>query len=164
MKPARRQSTHHRAGAGGASPAQPRIDAGGTNPANRPRHLRLNCFPSLTTILALVGIALLAFSTLSAQAQTGLPGVFLSRSFSGQFVVLTTPAAVRSPLASWLDNDTNFVRLAPTLLPVSCERIKQLLWHELKTTSPWRGKIFLRLYPTASADDPVTIESEQFRD
>jgi hypothetical protein len=126
--------------------------------------LRLNCFPSQTIILALVAIALLGFSTLSTQAQTSLPGVFLSRSFSGQFVVLTTPAAVRSPLASSLENDTNFVRLAPTLLPVSCERIKQLLWHELKTTSPWRGKIFLRLYPTASGDDPVTIVSEQFRD
>jgi len=164
MKPAKRQSTDHTVGPGLACPSQPRIDAVGASRAILPGQARLQCFPSQPTILALVVIALVGFSTLSAKAQPGLPGVFLSRSFSGQFVVLTTPAAVRSPLASGLENDTNFVRLAPTLLPVSCERIKQLLWKELKTTSPWRGKIFLRLYPTGSADDPVTIESEQFRD
>ena len=109
----------------------------------------------------LLALAVLASFPACGQAASGL---FLSRSFSGQFVVLSTPAALRSPMASALENDTNYVRLAPTLLPVSCERIKQLVWRSLNTSSPWRGKIFLRLYPTASADDPVAIESERFQD
>ena len=91
------------------------------------------------------------------------PGVFLSRSFSGQFVVQSSPSRTRSPLAEFLENDTNFVRLDPTLLTVSCERIKQILWRELGVIS-WKGKIFIKLYPAASADDPITIDLEQFSD
>jgi hypothetical protein len=125
---------------------------------------RLNGVFPKAIIRLLAAVALAALSICPMLAQTALPGVLLSRSFSGQFVVLSTPDAVRSPIASALENDTNFVRLHPTLLPVSCERIKQLLWRDLNTTSPWKGKIFLRLYPTASGDDPVTIESERFQD
>ena len=114
-------------------------------------------------LLLRIGIVIWC-SVLCACAQLDNPGVLLSRSFSGQFVIISTPAAARSPVASLLENDTNYVRLHPTLLPVSCDRIKQLVWRQLNTTAQWRGKIFLRLYPTASGDDPVTIDSEKFSD
>lgn len=97
-------------------------------------------------------------------AQQGLPNVFLSRSVSGQFVVQSSPTVSASVLATYLENDTNFIRLDPTLLPVSCERIKQVLWRELGLAPPWAGKVFLRLYPASSDEDPITIDSEQFRD
>lgn len=121
--------------------------------------------PSRRRVLALL-VCLAAASMLppEARAQAGLSGILLSRSYSGQFLIQSAPPSFGSPLVDVLENDTNFVRLDPTLLTVSCERIKQLLWHELQTTSPWSGKIFLKLYPVASGDDPVTIVSEQFRD
>jgi hypothetical protein len=100
----------------------------------------------------------------SARAQPTAPGVFLSRSFSGQFVIQSAPPRLGSPLSGFLDSDTNFIRLDPTLLTVSCERIKQILWRELGIVGSWKGKIFLRLYPPASADDPITLDLEQFRD
>jgi hypothetical protein len=98
------------------------------------------------------------------RAQANLPGVFSSRSVSGQFLIQSAATASVSPLAGYLENDTNFIRLDPTLLTVSCERIKQLVCRELGANDPWKGKIFLRLYPTSSPDDSIAIESEQYRD
>lgn len=98
------------------------------------------------------------------QAQFATPGVFISRSYSGQFIVQSAPPSFGSAMVSFLENDTNYVRLDPTLLTVSCERIKQILWRELEVASPWNGKIFLRLYPINSADDPILIDSEHFQD
>lgn len=83
---------------------------------------------------------------------------------SGQFIVQSARASFGSPLVSLLENDTNYVRLDPTLLTVSCERIKQILWRNLGSASSWNGKIFLRLYPVDSADDPILIDSERFSD
>jgi hypothetical protein len=98
------------------------------------------------------------------RAQLAGPGVFLSRSLSGQFVVQSAPVSFVPPLVGILENDTNYVRLDPALLTVSCERIKQILSRELNLTAGWRGKILLKMYPAESADDPVTIDAEEFRD
>ena len=68
------------------------------------------------------------------------------------------------PFVSDLEKNTNFIRLDPTLLPVSCERIKQILYRELGLADAWSGKVFLKIYPVQTANDPVTIASEQFRD
>lgn len=111
-------------------------------------------------VFALVALCLGA----TAQAQLNGPGVLLSRSVSGQFVVQSMPGWVASPLAGSLENDAGFIRLDPTLLPVSCERIKQILWRKLGIASAWKGTVFLKLYPVASRDDSILIESEQFRD
>jgi hypothetical protein len=98
------------------------------------------------------------------RAQSLTPGLFLSRSVSGQFVIQSAPRSLGSPLGGIIENNTNYVRLDPGLLTVSCERIKQLVWRELNVTAPWRGKVFLRLYPANSGDDPIVIDSEQYRD
>jgi hypothetical protein len=92
------------------------------------------------------------------------PPFLLSRSFSGQFLVQSGREAFNSPLAVLLQNDTNFVRLDPTLLTISSERVKQLVWRALGVNSPWSGKIFLRLYSANSSDSPVAIDAQQFRD
>jgi hypothetical protein len=103
-------------------------------------------------------------SASALRAQLSLPGTFLSRSVSGQFLIQGSAGSHGAASAGLLENNTNFVRLDPTLLTVSCERIKQLVWRNLKATTPWRGKIFFRLYPANSAEDSVLIESEQFSD
>ncbi len=107
-------------------------------------------------VLGLMG---LLFGVPGTRAQLTAQG-FHSR--SGQFVL---PAAgIGRPSSSALETNRSFVRLAPTLLPVSCERIKDILWRDLGTAEPWRGKIFLALYPARTADDSVLIASEIFRD
>jgi hypothetical protein len=99
-----------------------------------------------------------------ARAQILQPGVAQARSSSGQFVIQSLPLPAPSREVAELETRTNFVRLDPTLLPVSIERIRELLWSELGARPTWSGKIFVKLYPATSAEDPITIGSEQFRD
>ena len=106
---------------------------------------------------------LLAGALLSgADAQLALPEAASARSRSGQFVIHAAPG--QSISISKLANDRNFVRLDAALLTVSCERIKQLLWRELGVTSPWRGRIYLELFDARTADETITITSDQFKD
>ena len=85
-----------------------------------------------------------------------------ARSSSGQFVIHGAP---RPGIAvPDLGANTNLFRLELTLLTISCERIKQILYRELETTAPWNSKIFLALYPSRTLGEPVTITSERFAD
>ena len=98
--------------------------------------------------------------TTAVLAQLLQPGVMVARSRSGQFVIQSLSAPANSRVVAELETKTNFVRLDPTLLTVSTERIKQLLWRELGAPDTWSGKIFLKVYPVTSAVDPITIGSE----
>ncbi len=102
---------------------------------------------------------LLFAAVLALQAQP-VPKAFHSR--SGQFIVSSTPPA---PIGNaTLQTNRDFVRLDSTILPVSCERIKGILWRDLGMTEPYRGKIFLTLYPARSPEDTILIASGEFRD
>lgn len=114
--------------------------------------------PKQTSSAILLAGALLS----SANAQFGLPEGLSARSLSGQFII-HAPASPSPPLLH-LENNRSFVRLDQALLTVSCERIKQLLWRPLGASAPWRGKIYLALYPAQDADETITITSERYRD
>ena len=82
------------------------------------------------------------------------------QSVSGQFIA--SAAKEHSPLLhnSAVASDPEFIRLEPTFLTVSAERIKSSLTHELHQNphEQWSGKIFLTLHPAASlAEEPVII-------
>lgn len=115
---------------------------------------------ALRSVCYILGLCLIG--QVSLRAQTA--GYSLARSVSGQFVIQAGPGGRRSPVSSVLENDTNFARLDPTLLTVSCERIKQLVWRALGINGAWSGKVFLRLYSADSSDSPIMIEADQFRD
>jgi len=87
-----------------------------------------------------------------------------ARSLSGQFLIhderSTHPYA--SPLN--LNTDRGFVRIEPTFLAVSCERIKQVLLREIGDSGPWRGKVFLALHDSIDPRQMITITSKQVRD
>jgi len=85
-----------------------------------------------------------------------------TRSSSGQFIVYGPRHA--SPLPRGLSNATNLVRLEPTFLAVSCERIKQALLRELDATGAWHGKVYLFLRPVKGVDDPIALSSSRFTD
>jgi hypothetical protein len=83
-----------------------------------------------------------------------------TRSVSGQFIVQSETRAVALPQAA---TNRALVQLAPSLVAVSCERIKQAVWRELEWTEPWQSRVFVSVYRARSTNDPVTIGSERFR-
>jgi len=116
-------------------------------------------------------LALLAGVAVWLGALQGVAGVQLPpsdlvsmRSYSGQFIAYAARSARLPPALSSLATNQDFVQLEPTLATVSCERIKQLLLRELNATAPWRGTIYLVLYPAGGASDTITITSESFKD
>jgi hypothetical protein len=84
-------------------------------------------------------------------------------SFSGQFVAYAPRSGAHPPALLSLATNADFVQLEPTLATVSCERIKQLLLRELDSTAPWRGVIYLVLYPARTPADTITINSQRSR-
>jgi len=119
--------------------------------------------PFRSTFSALI-LSICSCGLRPAAAQMAWPETRTVQSLSRQFTVLTEAGIGLSTTAARMATNHNFVRLEPTLVSVSCERIKQLLTRELGMATPWQSKIFLILYPVQSADDLVTIDSEQFLD
>ncbi|HWX21890.1 MAG TPA: hypothetical protein VN578_18475 [Candidatus Binatia bacterium] len=103
-------------------------------------------------------------SPLPADAQFALPETTATHSHSGQFVVRATRSSVPGTGPLGLETNRSFIRLDPSLVPVSCERIKQNLARELNAAASWQGTIFVVLYPAVSPEDPITLTSERFRD
>jgi hypothetical protein len=114
-------------------------------------------------------IPMLAFCSWSlavcSYGQWVKPETGLLRSFSGQFNVRALPPdpSVKAPKIPRGTNE-NLIHLDPTLVTISCERIKQLVFRELAGGNNWRGKIFLGLAPAGGGGQPITILSEKFRD
>ncbi len=98
----------------------------------------------------------------NAVAQAYYPDPVTTHSSSGQFIVYGPRRA--NPLPPGLNNATNLVRLEPTFLAVSCERIKQALLSELDAPTAWRGKVYLVLRPIQRVDEPIAVNSSRFTD
>ena len=97
----------------------------------------------------------------SARAQFSPPNSLAASSLSGQFMVQAARSAEPDPI---LAANQTLVHLEPALVAVSAERIKRNLWQALEANQPWRGRIFVTLYPAVSAEDSALITSEQFKD
>ncbi len=106
--------------------------------------------------------ALAVASTAKAQVLPGARPV--TRSHSDQFVVFGSESVTLRSRFPGIATNINFIALEPTLLAVSCERIKDALYRRLGAGSAWRGKIFVRLRPAEASDEPITICSEKNRD
>lgn len=111
----------------------------------------------LAVFISCIGIAF-------AQGQATGPALLSTRSYSGQFIIQAPAYAEALRLSPELASDRSLVRLDPSLMPVSCERLKQLLWRELGANTAWRGKIFLVLYPAGSPADAVGIRAQKYND
>ncbi len=116
------------------------------------------CFFSLSLLLLFSLVA-------AAQVPPSAPVSGIVRSYSGQFVVQALPvSAAQGRAVANLHTNRDFAELDAALLPVSCERIKQILWSELGIGDTWVGRIFITVYPAQSAEDPITLNAERFRD
>ena len=63
----------------------------------------------------------------------------------------------------WTGNKPGLRPVGADTRTVSCERIKQALMRELGATAPWRGTVYLVLYPARAPGDTITITSERFK-
>jgi hypothetical protein len=97
----------------------------------------------------------------SAQAQSLRPDMLAASSRSSQFIVQAVSSA--EP-ASILETNQSLIHLEPALVAISAERIKEDLWRELAASQPWRSRVFVTLYPAATADDGAVLSSERFND
>jgi hypothetical protein len=113
-------------------------------------------------LLAGVGVLLCAWQAVAA-IQPPSSELVSRRSYSGQFIAYAARSARLPPALSSIATNQDFVQLEPTLATVSCERIKQILLRELNVKTPWRGTIYLVLYPAGGVGDTITITSESFR-
>ncbi len=86
------------------------------------------------------------------------------RSASGQFIVHADRTPGPGATAFEPGTNRNLIGLELGLVTVSADRIKQLLSRELEATAPARGKIYLALHPTGSADETVTVTAGLFKD
>lgn len=103
-------------------------------------------------------LSLLLLSGAAASAQpAALPSAL--KSVSGQFVIydLRPPTAPsRTPLSA------NELDLEPTVLVVSCERIKQALTRELDASRDWRRTINVSIRPEHQMGNTPRIHVERF--
>ncbi len=119
--------------------------------------------PGRPAVLVLAVAAFLGALRGAASAQPAGSDLVSARSHSGQFVVYGGRSFAPPPPAFGLATNRDFVRLEPTLVTVSCERIKQALMRELGATAPWSGTVFLVLHPAGAPGDTITVTSERFR-
>jgi hypothetical protein len=91
-----------------------------------------------------------SFSDLKHDLNTGT-----HQSLSRQFVI-HDPAITNYDIL-YPEGATNFVRLDPRLLTVSCERIKSAVLKELGAPDQWRGRVYIELHPDGDQDGAVPV-------
>src|SRR3954466_8373758 len=105
---------------------------------------------------AALAAALLFGSAARAQVvRPTLPLPEVTRSHSDQFVVFGSESVTLPSRFPGIATNLNFIALEPTLLAVSCERIKGVLARRLGAGPAWTGRIYLVLRPAQSADESI---------
>jgi hypothetical protein len=116
-------------------------------------------------------IACLAFAMLNVGAQSfpGMapggevrrgPGAPIHVSMSRQFMIRETDNPNARPIPLGTDPSVRYVRLDPSLLTVSCERIKHAVLTELDAPDKWHDRIFIDLRHAQTLEDEVIIASQ----
>lgn len=109
-------------------------------------------------LLALLGCASLA----SAQTRLPQPAPLRLESRSQQFIVFGSPpgSAQGPPSLSLLE--TNHMQLEPTVLVLTCERVRTELLKELGLGDAWSGRIQIIVQGDQRPTEPVLVESQWY--
>src|SRR5436190_6272409 len=118
-------------------------------------------FLTLVTFLTLVAVELLPNR---ARAETPNPRNKSTQSLSGQFTSYDLRPRGPSDLALSRSTNNEFICLDPTLVAVSCERIKRYLADQLGAGTAWRGKVYLAVHGAEYRDEAIVVVSERFQD
>jgi hypothetical protein len=124
----------------------------------------------MTTLLRLFVSILVAvtFYSPSLQAQTPRLNAILpttnditARSTSQQFIIHGKRLENRS-VAPLSGTGVSQIRLDPSLLAVTCERVKAGVLRELDASDQWQGKIHVTIQNVADPRRPIDIRTEHF--
>jgi hypothetical protein len=97
--------------------------------------------------------------------QASLPGAepMTIQSRSGQFV-LQGLTLLGAPLGTGPKGSEAYLRLDPTVVAVSCERIKRTLLDRLGMQDQWRGRILISIRQVRRNDEPILVNAIHFKD
>jgi len=95
------------------------------------------------------------FSPTTSPSVISVSEQFIVSASTGYSALSQQPAVAGSP---------DFVRLEPTLLAISAERLKASLNRNLglKPSAPWEGKVYLRIRPARSLEDEAVLVGQPF--
>lgn len=98
--------------------------------------------------------------SVSAQSLVPAQGVMRLESRSLQFLIFGAPpgTALGPPSLSLIE--TNHLQMEPTLLVLTCERVKAELLQELGLADQWRGLIQINVRGELRPTEPVVVESQ----
>ncbi len=113
--------------------------------------------------LGALGVMLAGWMVFSAVAPAFSAEPLVLRSQSGQFVVRGLAPGVSSVNFAPTSGVAR-IRLAPAVLTVSCERIKQALLQELAAADQWRSPINVSLHPNRQEHEPIAVTSTRYAD
>jgi len=113
----------------------------------------------MTKILAIILGSLTASAALAALPDRGVRTV---NSSSGQFVVRGPALTQISTNAAFADG--SLIDLDPNILAVTCERIKQALLRELTMVDLWRGRVYVQINSTLSANQAPIVFAKPYLD
>ena len=113
----------------------------------------------MTKILAIILGSLTASAALAALPDRGVRTV---NSSSGQFVVRGPALTQISTNAAFTDG--SLIDLDPNILAVTCERIKQALLRELTMVDLWRGRVYVQINSTLSANQAPIVFAKPYLD
>ena len=117
--------------------------------------------PHCRLLNTLAGLVLFAAA---AAAQSPPEGGATAQSHSGQFSIVGRPSPSVLPETLAHGVATNWVRLQPTLLAMTCERVKDALLLRLGAHDDWKGKVRIALRPIRRVDDPVRVTQTHYSD
>jgi hypothetical protein len=104
-------------------------------------------------------IALLGFAVAAATGQNLPTASTSATSASGQFQVQAAQRFPTAPGAAPMFADADIIRVEPTFLVVSAERVKATLWRELQVSGVWKQKVYLFLRPARTANDATSVRT-----
>lgn len=101
-------------------------------------------------------------ATAAAQPLVPAQGILRLESRTQQFLVFgALPGSALGPPSLSLI-ETNHLQMEPTLLVLTCERVKTELLHELGLADAWRGRIQLNVHGAMRPTEHVVVESQWY--
>jgi hypothetical protein len=107
----------------------------------------------------LYAISLFLATAYCVHAQNQPTAATSAWSVSGQFLVIAPPPSGKVQTKVTVTTNADWIRIEPTLVAISAERVKQAVWRELGVTGLWRQKVTIALRPALTDDELVTIIS-----
>src|SRR2546423_201174 len=126
----------------------------------------MRCRPQFVpkTMLAVPILSLFFVEMAGRAGQIVAPDSAVTRSVSGLFMIHDQRRSGPSQLADLLLTNSQFAAFDPTVLAVSCERVKNDLRKQLGLTASSRDKVHIALHTASAPDETISIVRQRFSD